>query len=1032
MTSQNETLTSPDSRPPAVRSDASDPESQSRMGSSSGKNGAEPGRSKSDNIKNESPSTTSPASATALVKQFTAPASGTTSPRDSPRSSRNTSPTRPMSRPELPNTSKGIKSRNNSHEMSPSRPPTSATTHQTVPSAAAIQRALSSAAAPSLHQIAVPDPQSKLPKPQKTTGSVATGSEAAPPHWPVSPRLKSPSPSAGSRRNSLLNPSTQLQRKTDSASAPVTPSIVIQRSTPGSNTPASSTASEPPSAQSDESFPTPPKTSKSTALETVQENNSPVKGGVQPVAAERNASGRITTRSSEEDRPPTISEDSTEEPGDKLSKTTESESESGGNKSDGRGRRHGQNGQSGQRPKTHSAQRQYGPLAPAKARSGQENPGNMTVETETVSSVPQATLSGGSERSGNSRGEGGPGSLRLKPSTETIRPKKDRKKASRKQTSIQSGTGGSHYHCFSSSDQQQDADNKASGTPNRPGFHSANSSRLLQHHCSSSTNRGMPQTPLLSPADAETPRILSPTLRRFTDFNLRKASSKADIFEAKVASAVDEANSSDSDDTYVYDNQPETHTRPRDHSRTPSVASIASQVDRRGGSRSIGDALASGHRVTGKRSMKFSSAYNDADSPDHRNDTVRSSHSRTAGGSGTHLHHHIGRHGRSAGTHTPVLDTDVPFSATKHIRSRPSSRPASASQDHFPHRTKKNGEVPFDIDVEGADDERTPLMGTVRTPRNRTHRPRPGSASLRQMDYYQNRRRSWIARFFGWIIVAVMLALVIIGAVGFLFATTKPLYDVSIKEIQNVLASEQELMLDLLVEAINPNIITVSITDMDVNIFAKSKHIASDPSSPSSTPYSTHRRRAADHSSPSPSPLPTSQSSPSTTSVLSSGWPPWWDPDDDHGIDKGTDPIPDPSGDSSTMLLGRIFHFDSALSFDGSPIKHHAHYSVGELRLEKPGNKTEAGGSARWEKVLDWPFELIVRGVLKYQIPLSGRTKTVAIGRSVVVHPEEGVDENGGMRTEVGWGLGPGPRVDEEGGSGNVDEGEDEMGWDPI
>ena len=661
----------------------------------------------------------------------------------------------------------------------------------------------------------------------------------------------------------------------------------------------------------------------------------------------------------------------------------------------------------------------------------------MTVETETVSSVPQATLSGGSERSGNSRGEGGPGSLRLRPSTETIRPKKDRKKTSRKQHSIQSGTGGSHYHWFSSSDQQQNDDKNASRHSTRPTLHSANSSRLLQHHRSTSTNSGFAQSPLLSPAAAETSKALSPTLRRITDLRLHKASSKADIFEAKVASAVDEANSSDSDETFVYEsNQPETHPRPRDHSRTPSVASIASQLDPRAGSRTIGDALASSHRIAGKRSMKFSSAYNDADSPDHRNDSVRSGNSRTGGGSGTHLHHHIGRHGRSAGTHTPVLDAEVPISGGKNARSRPSSRPASATQNHFPHRTKKHGEIPFDIDVEGADDERTPLIGTVRTPRNRIYRSRPGSASLRQMDYYQNRRRSWIARFAGCIIITIMFALVIIGAVGFLFATTKPLYEVSIKEIQNVLASEQELMLDLLVEAVNPNIITVAISDMDVNVFAKSKHIGAEPSSSASTaqPLLRQRRRNGYGATPSVAVRPQPSTS-SSTNVVTSSWPPFWGPDHD-GVDHGTDPIPDPSGDSSTMLLGRILQFDSALSFDGSPLKRHAHYSVGELRLPQPGNKTESGGSERWEKVLEYPFELIVRGVLKYQLPLTGKPKTVAIGRSVIVHPEEGVDENGGMRTEPGWGLGPGPRIDEKIDSGLEElgqgQGEDGMGWDPI
>lgn len=57
---------------------------------------------------------------------------------------------------------------------------------------------------------------------------------------------------------------------------------------------------------------------------------------------------------------------------------------------------------------------------------------NMTVETETVSSVPQVPVGG--IVTGN-------GSIRAKPSSETIRPKKEKKKSSRKAPSVHAGTG---------------------------------------------------------------------------------------------------------------------------------------------------------------------------------------------------------------------------------------------------------------------------------------------------------------------------------------------------------------------------------------------------------------------------------------------------------------------------------------------------------------------------------------------------------------------------------------------------------------
>lgn len=141
---------------------------------------------------------------------------------------------------------------------------------------------------------------------------------------------------------------------------------------------------------------------------------------------------------------------------------------------------------------------------------------------------------------------------------------------------------------------------------------------------------------------------------------------------------------------------------------------------------------------------------------------------------------------------------------------------------------------------------------------------------------------------------------------------------------------------------------TIQINDLDVNIFAKSKHVG------------TKQRRGG---------------------LASSG-----------GVDEGNDPIADPEGDSQIMLLGRIFEFDSPLIFEASPLRHHSQSSVGELRLSNPGNETEEGGTERWEKVIKHPFELIVRGVLKYQLPLSSRIRTASIRASVIVHPDEGVD----------------------------------------
>ena len=358
-------------------------------------------------------------------------------------------------------------------------------------------------------------------------------------------------------------------------------------------------------------------------------------------------------------------------------------------------------------------------------------------------------------------------------------------------------------------------------------------------------------------------------------------------------------------------------------------------------------------------------------------------------GGGTSHHHHIGQWGRSGknpSQHPSILDNDSPFPTGSRLAvtadgstSRYSSTPSSPRHPHHHHRlaglhtSKKIGQSPtpaYDIDVEGADDEGTPLIGSIRVNRSRFHRF-PGGGSLRQAEYNETRQqRHFLRQSVGLVAISLMVLLVVSGAMGFLYATTEALADVRVHEIQNVLASEQEIMLDLLVEAVNRNIIAVTVTHMDVNVFAKSRHVGS-----ASFRVDQHADRYPNDGAHFPTgPSRVGQALTNT------------------GKDEGNDPIPDPIRDSQTMLLGRIFEFDSALTFDGAPFSRSPSVSIGEVRLAKPGNKTESGGTQRWERVIQHPFELIIRGVLKYQLPLSSLVHTAPIGASAMVHPEQGID----------------------------------------
>ena len=625
-------------------------------------------------------------------------------------------------------------------------------------------------------------------------------------------------------------------------------------------------------------------------LEAVRESEDPESPAIQ--------SGKRSplSRSSSLTRPPTIADPNSDDGNPKGGlASTESGSESAGTKSTRKTAMPEKPSESGKAPTSQPASKQ--PSLPARKSFTQLNPmrnkvtgegsaRNMTVETETVTSVPQMAIGTGIEsRPGASKSDGA-GSVRLKPSTETIRPKKDKKKTVRKAPSITSGT----------------------------------------------------------------------------------ASSKADIFEAKIKSAVDEANSSDSEETFVYEsNPPETLTRPqhRYHSRTPSMTSIASQGEHyRNRFRSEGNGT-----LVGKKSMKFANSaknqpsYGSGDVDDVSSTGTPLSARPNLGNGSQRYPRHIGRHGRAPG-HLSLFDDNAPFqSSTKSPRkanagsfSRRTSPHPYSPRSPLMRSAKSAGGVPYDLE---ADDERTPLISSARTPRGVRRRGFPTD------DYYDDEREIGFWRNMGRCILlgALVLLLTILVVIAVVLCS-KPLEGVFVKEIANVLASDQEIIFDMKVHAMNPNLVAIQVTDLNILIHAKSKYVGTSKYWRDHSQLPDGALRLSDYISNDPG----------------------YEPKD--GVDEGTDPIDDPH----VMLLGSIFHFDAPLTFEASPFKREYSSSIGEVRLNKPGNSSEAGGSDRWEAVIQHDFELIVRGIMKYSLPVSSHMRSVAISGRTLVHPEDPVE----------------------------------------
>ncbi|KAK9415589.1 putative Vacuolar segregation subunit 7-domain-containing protein [Seiridium unicorne] len=869
--------------------------------------------------------------------------STTTSLTASPLASREPSPTRSLAKTGRTSRASTNRSRKNSfQDPSPSR------LRSTIPTSTPRQQ-ISAATTPTLPPPLSSETALRTSQPQKP--AVAAESSRDSPRWPVSPRLKSPPPA-------LNRPAFQPPGRGDRE--PPTPLISVQRATPSPHPPPSEPSSQAASdVETDEAAhlqsgmrtPVRGASGGSSQLETVQEVSQPNTPGtdldlaIEKLSQAGTAGGHLS-------KSETVINKAL-----KSGSNSESGSDSGSIKTSTR-----RSSAAAPPPLLHNRQSSSALRFGGKGQPSDTSK-HITVEEEEVSSGPRLALGL------NPTGQGNNGSLKTKPSSETIRPKKEKKKTTRKAAAVASGTGENPTLLAAGSTSQLRGSRSIRSMSSTTSIRSPRQPKHGQGPYVEDLIFSRPP----SRKTSRTPSLTAHVTNLLTG-GPRPASSKADIFEAKVASAVEEANSSDSDETFVYDsNPPDAPDRPRRyHSRTPSATSMVSQVDR-SGLRSIHAILDGGPANPAvKKSMKFVNTYNSngTDSlagDDDGKGTGGRSNAGSARGTGRH-HHHANRWGRNnSSNHLSLFDNESPFpnaarsklsgSQTRHSSNPPSPRFAQGRGGL--HNSKRQMQMAGSYDLDdttttGADDERTPLLhinGNRSVRSNRSRRtPIRTRSDLEAGGYHHG--PSFLNRFASCLVLTIMLLLVIMGAVGFMFATSQPLTEIELVRIENVLASEQELMMDITVRAHNPNIVVVSVDSADLEVFAKSPHAGTD-----------------------------------------SEW--WRHPQD--GVEILDDPPNDPPGDapdeekSPNMRLGNIMELDSPLSFEGTFFQSGNSMSSSELRLVRPGNGTE-GGSERWERILDDEFTLILKGVLKYTLPLSQKVKSVSISGKTTVKPNSASD----------------------------------------
>jgi hypothetical protein len=86
--------------------------------------------------------------------------------------------------------------------------------------------------------------------------------------------------------------------------------------------------------------------------------------------------------------------------------------------------------------------------------------------------------------------------------------------------------------------------------------------------------------------------------------------------------------------------------------------------------------------------------------------------------------------------------------------------------------------------------------------------------------------------------------------------------------------------------------------------------------------------------------------------------------------------------------LGALHHFDEPLSIS-SNLFHNVRTVTSQIRIKSPG--ADSSGNERWSRMIRYPYGLVVRGVMKYQIiPFIYPSQSLAVCHVARVDPTTG------------------------------------------
>lgn len=424
--------------------------------------------------------------------------------------------------------------------------------------------------------------------------------------------------------------------------------------------------------------------------------------------------------------------------------------------------------------------------------------------------------------------------------------------------------------------------------------------------------------------------------------------SKAEMFAAKVASAVDKATTSDSDEEFVYDANPapqETLRRP--YLRTRSTSSLPPQsphfpLARNAalappGTANSGPPTLSGGALpmplggnsdpNATHASRQSLASQSADQSDSQAGTKLETSSL-----GTAPDPHPA-HGRDF-KQRPFVVSRKPGNTVRSERSpmRPTRIDSMRAKNQYLNRWRGTGPLEDDRDDDYDDDDDDETY-PVRDPRlmpmtESTPLRRAMSAQYRYLTR-QGQTPGLSPHDFGpsakppplyvrltlWMIIVLMCMLGVSFIVGIFLASSRPLQNLHIARLSDVFPSDKELVFSMVVGAENPGYLSVQVSDAELDVFATSKHL----------------------------------------------------------------------GDKKrTILLGTVTELESPLMFQGTFFQMANHWALTSVKLNDLCGKHKEDICDLWANISSYPFDLDVRGALQYRLLLGNDIK-VPVSASVHV-----------------------------------------------